>query len=256
MTSVHWPAAPGLTRMTNTLDYSKPRPRRRRSVRKKDLVVVFLFLCAALVLWRWNDIHPYYLTTRAYLAQRAAMGYRQPDGHVAYTEEAETAKRLLAADPASYVRLWQSDVAMYDAGAWREMRYWRAPNMPGQAVRDRATVFLHARHNPNAGTRLVVVEMRPTDYADRGLRGPRAFHFGVECVTPGTINAYWQPGTGSSNELDLPAIMPDQRLTVFTGRPDPTDASRFTIDYTLDGVRHAIDGRLGDNGWIVLSARE
>jgi hypothetical protein len=237
--------------MPGTLDYSRP-SRRVRTIRKKDLVVVVLFLCGLLALWRWRDVRGLYDAARGHLVERAAARYRQPADHVAYTDDADRAGRLLASDEA-YFRLPAQDPALYAARPWADLLRHRSGNMPGVTSRYYATVFLHARHNPTAGTQLVVVQMSPA--VPDVFNNAREFTFNAASLANRNALPWWVGARDFPPDLTL-RLPRDARLTVFTGQPDPDDASRFTIGYTLDGVRHTIDGQLRDNGTVGLVVRE
>ncbi|HEX4125453.1 MAG TPA: hypothetical protein VHY37_12050 [Tepidisphaeraceae bacterium] len=60
-----------------------------------------------------------------------------------------------------------------------------------------------------------------------------------------------------SGKFDLLSVDPGSRglFRFYAGQPDPADPSRFTIDYTYDGIPGTIDGMVTDTGVVILTPR-
>jgi hypothetical protein len=56
-------------------------------------------------------------------------------------------------------------------------------------------------------------------------------------------------------ESSPPSVTLSRRTRLYSGRPDPADPSRFTIDYEVCGQRDTIDGQLLEAGSVTLKPR-
>jgi hypothetical protein len=244
--------------MTQTLDYSTRR-RRKRTIRKKDLVIVVSFLCAVLVAYKWQAVVRMYEAIQGYRVTRAVMTHERPPGHVAYTEDVELGGRLMASDP-TYFQRDDSEAVLYHAAAWFDLMRWRSRGAIVRPKRTEATIFLHARRvrgsserggGSAAPERLVVVEMFPTAF--QGLANPRTITFYADsCLPDGTpVSSVYM-----RNFRHVIQLQAADRLTIFSGQPDPSDPAHFWFDYALNGARHTIDGYLRANDDVELIARE
>jgi len=108
------------------------------------------------------------------------------------------------------------------------------------------TLFIHGRNVPSGPQRLVMVQFwrMPNDpynrldifpYIHRRLF-TRAVKSGQSCGIEMCLNR---------NDI----------VRLYDGQVDPNDASRFTIDYDLNGVRGTIDGRLTSADTVTLTPR-
>ncbi len=80
---------------------------------------------------------------------------------------------------------------------------------------------------------------------------------GARLVEPGT--SYRSPKASFPSAVrgdggHIP-LTPGDTLVVYAAQVDPKDLSHFTIDYTLNGDRHTIDGWLDDVWMVVLESR-
>lgn len=151
-----------------------------------------------------------------------------------------------------------------------------------------ALVFLHGRRAAGGQERLVVVAVNsivpvsvqyvrePTDDFDLSIYKRVSF---VAASVPPTAEgdtpwsardwteldlenaesgvempAHWSKPTAAGEPGSLHVKYADQ-LRVFTGQPDPADASHFTIPYELDGQAGIIDGWLNADGSVKLEPR-
>jgi hypothetical protein len=131
---------------------------------------------------------------------------------------------------------------------------WTAYYMPiGGGFQTSGTAFLHERTSPQGERLLVAVDVNiialtPTNVAALAAR----------IIRPGSV--FRGPRAGRSATLgdgsQLRFDPTNDRLTIFAGQPDPTDASHFTIDYDQNGVRHTLDGWLIDNETVKIESRE
>jgi hypothetical protein len=109
------------------------------------------------------------------------------------------------------------------------------------------TAFLHERASPDGGRRLVAV-----DLFGGGAGGSISLLATViePAAGAGAI------ATITRGDGQTIALAPGDKLRVFAGQPDPNDASHFTIDYDLNGVRHTLDGWVVDDSEIKIESRD
>ena len=119
-------------------------------------------------------------------------------------------------------------------------------------------LFMHERTAPSGGRRVVVAELSPIafdDFAHLSLY--------VRLFEPGTVlhPAFHEVRVGPVVGLRIDGTIPGfpgvrcalaqlpwgHTFDLSPGRPDPTDASQFQFDYTLDGRPGRVIGRLGDD---------
>jgi len=112
-------------------------------------------------------------------------------------------------------------------------------------------VFLHQRQSP-AGTcrRIVAVDCYTLYLSSASVL--QAMQTTV--VDPADPLSLASRPSASIQEMDggYPIGL---QIDVYGGQPDPNDASRFTIDYAIEGNRGVIDGQLGDDGSVNLKIR-
>jgi hypothetical protein len=109
---------------------------------------------------------------------------------------------------------------------------------------DDPVLFLHARTTARGTERLVLVHAKPM-----WPRGQRRVEIEAMLFSLG-------PQTQNLPELEdefagdvvlsKEAVTGSNGLRIFAGRADPSDASAFSIEYEIDGVRGWVDGRLTD----------
>lgn len=186
--------------------------------------------------------------TQALHFQRQCLTYAAPGTQVVLETNPAEAKKLIA-DP-RYATDPSGAVAYLVPGEWTSFYA-----SLGSGFQTSGTVFLHERSLPN-GTRLLVgVDVNLVSL----LHTPRtAAAMSARILEPGS--AFRGPrmtmtatrGDGSQIQFDPAA----DRLTIFAGQPDPSDASHFTIDYDLNGVRHTLDGWVVDANEIKIESRD
>jgi hypothetical protein len=161
---------------------------------------------------------------RALLNQ--SMTYRAAADQVVFEMNAGTANVVLAAPP------------------WA--RWWKWPTRPYP------TVFLHERHDAAptfaSPTQLVAVELETqlrNTYDGRTILDRPLLVFEPWQVYPGNSPGSASQVFGSTKLVILPE--PTDRVRVFAGQPDPSDASAFTFDVEYNGVRQSVRGRLSGN---------
>jgi hypothetical protein len=236
---------------THKLSYAPPK-RLKREIRKKDLVVVVLFVMAAVVAWNWQELRRAYICTRAYVCQRRAMAESWDAKHLVYSETPRQAGSPETA-PSFLFNEVQRDKAIYQSPAWVQMQQWRGIDMIRTSVRQDATVFLHSRAT-GSSKRLVIVELDTGDFVGHG--GTRAIVMRGSSVVPGSPTRMWEMNkTSGGVSLDLELGERD-RLKVFSGQVDPSDDSRFTIGFEVNGEGGVIDGQLLDGDLVTLKPRE
>lgn len=191
-------------------------------------------------------------------------------GTVVYSED--PARTDTVADPYQRIQVsratvpeWPAPVAREAPPQWMEVRNNGSYNVVGSPV---VAVFLHERSMPNGQKRLVVAQLEAVQSfaANNGGNNVDVVHTyrRLHIDAYGPIN----PKVGSMDrmtaavEFRLPApdamtvtratngsyaIKRGPALTIFSGEPDPNDATHFFIPYAIDGQPGAIDVWLRDH---------
>jgi hypothetical protein len=222
------------------LDYSPAPPRCRRRLRRAGLVVAVVAIAVAG--WRWGPA----VRDRATLLywQRRCATYAPPPDQVVYATGAADAAalgrdRAYAAwpsgppngPPVTY-RLPPDCVGRYPPAASTASTAAGAGTPPGPVL------FLHERRTPAGERRVVVVRLYPSSWV------PVLSH----TIRPAGLRAApaVDPRPGLSTGFFFAADPARHRLRILAGQPDPADASRFTIDYDVDGKPGTVRGQLVD----------
>jgi hypothetical protein len=231
--------------------YAPPPPwHRRRAFRRAGLAAAVLFL--ALFAWRWGRTA--LRETQSFYWQRQCLAYAPADGWVVFDDDPARAAVLLAGQ--GYVRshsaFGQGTYAIHDAQPWQTYRgvgrrsFGRAPAAP--------VVFMHRRTSPAGHERLVAVQIGYVVGTPREEFNRLNFHPFVETtrsVLPGKKLVQYDP---SNRGLNMFRRLGDG-TRLLAGRPDPADASHFTIDYVHNGTPGTIDGWLNDDESVTLAPR-
>ena len=196
-------------------------------------------------------------------------------------EEAPVAAARLRGDSSGVVNQQaERDFAMqpywsaFEPPAYRASGFWE--NGVTNESRD-ALLFAHTLTSPGGNARLVMLEMdvklkpvaAPKDEhavaIDRQLKymicetkafanTPRVLRSGqslrlVQADGHNVIPIKWVDGA-------LRATRPkEHELRFFAGQPDSTDASHFTVEYEIGGVKNVIDGWLTDDDYLRIVPR-
>ena len=207
------------------LDYAPGRPR-RGIIRR---VVLAAFLLAAICgasgvappLWRHAEYRYW---------QGQCLRYEFPSDAVVFDDDPSRFAALSAAEPAAFKsRTRGESIAMVRIPPPCASRCGLAPVNDGFA-------FLHGRTTP-AGTRLLIA----ADFFAAG--GQLALE--VRVLRPAGLrppSRLLQVGQGSM----VAYAARGGPMRVFSGQPDPTDPSRFTIAFESGGKREVIEGKLVD----------
>jgi hypothetical protein len=176
--------------------------------------------------------------------QRRCLDYTPAPGRVIYDNDSDGDGIAPAAAFAKY--------ASYRNRAFEA--YQRPVNGSGNQMF--LVAFMGRRTSPAGNERLVTVtfgEVPP--YGDVAFL---QYIFSPTVETAATLfkppAAASLPGAFAMNRLELFAT-PGDRLRILEGRPDPADASHFTIDYVHNGVPGTIDGWLNDDDTITFGPR-
>ena len=225
--------------------------------------------------------------------QQKLLEFAAPDGHVAYTEDPAEAERLLLSGQGySTVRGQQPSGSLasrfphlpvlWDGGA--ELRQ-ALSEMDWKTTERGGTVFLHERRTPSGRSRLVWVRVSATRTiayeagnqravvrpqrslvtyvaAPAGHSGEGGYLWSHTLGIEQPESRYTRFLTGSvpskraGPDAPVPPSPPAGVLRVLAGRPDPKDATHFTIDYVLDGQPGVIDGWLQNDDRVRLEPRQ
>ncbi len=157
---------------------------------------------------------------------------------------------------------------------------------PSGGRNDNALLFLHERTTPGGEKRLVAVRVKVGHAFNTYARDvhQRVWERSVDRLLTGDAWEVSADGTrpDQTGSAERSIVLPDTRrdeigvtplavrdggvgavtklrkanvVRFLAGQPDPADASRFTIPYTIDGRPGVIDGHVGDAG-LLLRPRE
>ena len=246
------PASPGDSGISPRLDYAPGEAVRRR---RRNRRIVYVLLALALVA-AGVALGPslYRRSVRAYWAQRVRT-YAAPVDRVVYEEDPGRWPALLGGSGYRSMKAsspgWNSFVA-YLADPVSRLASAAKLRMGATAI------FAHARRTPSGGERVVVVWLA---------------YNGVRCNAQGAspdnqvridVHASVWDGRTLKERYLAPWIAPQEvardrdtplYLRMYAGQPDPNDPSRFTIPFEIGDHKDVLDGRLRDDGTVVLRPR-
>jgi hypothetical protein len=263
------------------LDYAQAQSLVTRIGRRRIVLAAILFAIAiAAILWtkpairrvqQWNRDQQFQRL------QRRALAYTAPADRIVYEEDPGEAAGLLKqngfyasiptfdAQGRAATRLgWQPPVRWNDS-LWSAFASGPLP----LAVDPRAPAFLGERTTRSGERRLVCVGVAVEARQDTGGRWGINRWLQAWSFEPGTLDhpdatapmgqmiidsdAPRAPGSMDplSDDLANP-FTPPFPLRLYAGQRDPTDASRFTIAYELQGRRGVITGILQDDGSVLF----
>ena len=175
--------------------------------------------------------------------QRQAEQYSLPSGTPVYTTDPALATRLISSG-----RGYDSTgvAAVLHPAVWIRLGHYAGlrPDSDGP-------LFLHVRRRPDGIERISAVRV-----------GARAYVFGTVYldIEPQT---YWVARSGTGNPMSAVASgavrliqRQDDRVTIYAGQIDPTDASHFTIAYSINGLSGTLDGWLQNDDTVRFVARD
>jgi hypothetical protein len=218
------------------IDYA-PRPHALRGPRARRIAIILgAILLIGAMLWvgpralrRWQVLR----------WQRQCLSYVAPPDQVVHETDPAEIPTLLA-PPLNYRGSLAAGQAFYIPAAYGNL-------VVSQSV---GTAFLHERASPDGGRRLVAVDLFSGGGGAGGAGGSISLLATVIEPAAGAI------ATITRGDGQTIARRPGDKLRVFAGQPDPNDASHFTIDYDLNGVRHTLDGWVVDDSEIKIESRD
>jgi hypothetical protein len=228
---------------TAALEYA-PLPRGHRIRRARRIIFAVGFGVMLLVgIYYWPRIRR--VAPQIYW-ERKSLNYRAPGGKIFYSNDPQDVAKLRSS----------SGYTTWSRGLGPGV-YVIAPNDSFQKMVNAQTggtsgaapaIFLHGRKTPSGVTHLVAVQFTTMATADP-LNG-RFLSPYVHQMVFGP-NA---PGSKRSGQLEM-CLAPTDRVRFYDGQPDPADQSAFTIDYDVNGRRGTIDGKLANDGTVMLTPR-
>jgi hypothetical protein len=108
-------------------------------------------------------------------------------------------------------------------------------------------LYLHERIESDGTPRLVCVRFK-SGWLDRSI------WLGIfeSSVKPASSLSGWGYGPQWAVQMS-DQILSSHRMRFFAGQNNPTDLSKFTIDFEIDGIRRTIQGQLRNNGDVELT---
>ena len=228
----------------STLQYASGR-RRRRWGRWTALAVLVVGTGAAV--WHWRaDLDRWQSLVR--LRHAVLTGNVTFDRPAVSQAPSDTEDGWLA----------QTIAHLPDARLWWQAQADLVPALARGEPGPPTLLFLHGRTTPAGVARAVVVHASPMSTRDAAylslyvrLFDPGTIaHPGFREVIIGPVHGMKIDGTipgFPGVRLALSRIAWHHAMTLSVGRPDPSDASQFLIDYTVDDHAGQIVGRLNDD---------
>ena len=227
------------------VEYAKPLPwYHRRAVRSVMLVLVVLGLSPLVVrLAQFGEarlqVHRLYAACANLMAS--------PASPVPVYDEDPTTYVALAKRPEySTVGSLNGPAAFLVQPKWKE---FCAAAGAGQ-IQSYGTLFVGELRTPGGTRRLVGVDV--TGWFRGGPSPVLSTHVRTFEPTP----AMQLPPQRSGNTINVALGKSEGILRVFAGRRDPSDASHFTIDFTVGGRAGTVDGWLKEDGTMLLEPRD
>ena len=204
---------------------------------------------------------------RLHYDERACRTFVAPPGHVALEFDPAKAPTLAANGGGDYRQDGDKSPALFVPRALA--RY-----LGGTATRVYGGIaFMGERTSPGGTRRLVIVDvggvgMVTSDPARDGGRCAEIVIGAHSLPVLGWRDVATPPATRStsvgiilSREFDPASprgnvVIVHMATGFYSGRPDPADASKFTIEYWTGGQQDFIDGRLLESGVVVLAPRD
>jgi hypothetical protein len=234
-------ATPGAPPARRELGYAPARPGERRGRVARRVALALLAAAAVTAAGWWHE---------PVLAHARLLNWQRQCGNHAFGRGAVVAssKGPGGTTAAAVPAYW----AAYEAAAGRAAGmtgFAAGAGGPGPASGP-TLAFLHGRRSPAGHERIVAVRCVPLYLTSASVL--RAFQ-------PVTVEpaAAWPPsGRPVLREGEFRGGYPvSAAVEVYGGQPDPTDASRFAIGFSVDGRPGVIDGDLRDDGTVRLRVR-
>jgi hypothetical protein len=206
--------------------------------------------------------------------QQQLMAETFTPGTVVYSED--PARTVTVAEPYQRIQVsrstvpeWPAPVVREAPAAWKELHNSGSFNVVGPPT---VAVFIHERAMPDGQKRLVVAQLEAVQSFAANNAGANADV--VRTYRRLHVDAYGMldPKSGTMQrmaaavEFRLPSpdvmnvirasngsyvVKRGPALTIFTGEPDPADATHLTIPYAIDGQPGTIDVWLRDRDLLV-----
>jgi len=171
----------------------------------------------------------------------ACLNYTAPP--LAYTEDPALQAALVNREDYSSAPLGKRPVFLQPA------EWLNASSLIGTHIISLGTVFVHGRRTSGGAERLVAVDLVGVQRDAVSIRTD----FATRCLDGGaTFRLPQQSFEGVSSIL---LASGDGPLTIRSGRPDPDDATHFTVQYTIGKTSGTIDGWLKDDDRVLLEPR-
>lgn len=183
---------------------------------------------------------------RVLLQQRQLRTWPAAPELVVFTNDPAEVKKLLA-KPTRYLATPAGDAAFLVSDDWMQF-YSRL----GGGYQTSGTILVGELQTKDGRRALLSIDL------NLNVAGNRQWAtMDAHLVEPGT--SYRSPKPSFSSAVRGGGghiyLSPGDTLIVYAAQVDPKDFSHFTIDYTLNGNRHTIDGWLDDVWMVVLESR-
>lgn len=233
-----------MTETPTPLAYAPAPPLVRR--RWFRLVVVVIIVGAfALAVYKFGG--GFVRRARLVTLQRQCMSYVAPPTQIVYEGDPTAAKQLLAAGRGYTTTDGVS--ASFIPPAWSN---FHAADGAGWQIH--GTVLMHELTTPDGDRRLAFVDVTVSPVGGTPQQPIRMASFLSRIYVPGSVYAPPRIGLsiGTGDAIGMTLDPSADTLRVYAGQVNPSDASRFTFVYELNGVKRTVEGHLRDVDSVVL----
>jgi hypothetical protein len=230
---------------TAALEYAPlPRGHRIRQVRR-IIFGVGVGIMLLVGIYYWPTIKS--LGAVRYL-ERKCLNHQDPAGTIFYSNDPQDQPKLSATSGYETTwSMWPKGQYVIRPNRWAEQLSSARSGRLGSWPHVAPTLFVHGRNAPSGPKLLVFVQ------AWRMANDPQN-RLSLLPTVAGASGTTAPIARTAPVGLDM-CLMPTDVVRVYCGQPDPNDASHFTIDYDLNGVRGTIDGNLAGSGVVTLRPR-
>lgn len=229
------------------LEYGKHSHRYRRW-----FLICAICLIGIVILYYWWHNANMSLKVKLLYWQNKCLNYNQPTTKIVINTTSSSEKYTSDQFNRSGSSLAQAKTSTVER-PW--VQFALAANISNNDVRLGSTLFLHRLTTPNGDERLVHVRVRNP----QNITSDFTLAVYVEIVIPATLTTdivgnAWHTWVRDMNPAPMDGHA--STLKIYAGIPDPTDKSRFSCLYEIDGVSGTIDGQLCNDNSVELRVRD
>lgn len=235
------------------LEYGANPPLHRRRIRRRAILLLVL-ISVGFAAWRYGPVA--YRRAQLLYFQRQCLNFQQPPDFVAFESDPDAAARLIKQgthSPFGAIGTVQADgtiawLRQPSAGFYPKCLIDFTEHGDGDDAVDGAFVYLHERTSAAGKRYLVGVYLEVGNEIS-------IEHFVLTPATTSTNVVHHLQTSSFLGTETWKGAATARNVRFFAGQSDPNDPSRFSIDFEVAGRRDTLDGRVDDDGGIMLQLR-